>query len=180
MGQYYKIIFLSDIERKKEIIRMCIIPNCFNECGSKLMEHSYINNKLVNFIEYLLCPKGMFYMSRVVWAGDYADNEYDEDTNLYNISGNISNNNIINYNENINTSSYKYIINHTKQMFINKDNLNNEIHPLPLLLSEGNGRGGGDYNGCNQSLCGSWSRDIISLEEELPEYFVELICNFEE
>ncbi len=54
------------------------------------------------------------------------------------------------------------------------------IHPLPLLVSEGNGRGGGDYNGNNQDLCGSWSRDVISMEESHPLDYIELIPEFKE
>jgi len=45
MGQYYKIIILSDIKdikNKKEIIRIWMTPRSYNE-GVKLYEHSYLN-----------------------------------------------------------------------------------------------------------------------------------------
>lgn len=180
MGQYYKAIFLSDIKNNDEIIRMCINPSSFNYVGSKLMEHSYIDNIFINFIEYLLSPKGLFYKSRILWAGDYAENEYGKDKNLFYISNDIDISNIFMSFKYYNTSDYNYIVNHTKQMYINKDNIHNYIHPLPLLLSEGNGKGGGDYYGNNKSLCGSWSRDVISLEKDIPTDFIEIICNFEE
>jgi hypothetical protein len=54
------------------------------------------------------------------------------------------------------------------------------IHPLPLLICEGNGRGGGDYDGSNYDLCGTWARDVISMEETIPDNYIELICDFYE
>ena len=48
------------------------------------------------------------------------------------------------------------------------------IHPLPLLTVEGNGRGGGDL-GQPPSWVGSWSRDVISVEEGVPEGFEQLL-----
>ena len=55
-----------------------------------------------------------------------------------------------------------------------------ELHPLPLLVSEGNGRGGGDYNGNNNELCGTWARDCISVEKNIPDNYTELTCDFYE
>jgi hypothetical protein len=54
------------------------------------------------------------------------------------------------------------------------------IHPLPLLTAEGNGRGGGDYRGNYNNLCGIWSRDSISVANEVPEGYTALECNFRE
>ena len=54
------------------------------------------------------------------------------------------------------------------------------IIPLPLLVSEGNERGGGDYYGNNKELCGTWARDCISVEKTIPDDFVELKCDFYE
>ena len=189
MGQYYKIIFLADKKYKKEIIRTWINPMSYMN-GKKLMEHSYINNNLMNEIEYLICPRGMFYMSRIVWAGDYADPEECIGDNLYIIAD--SNENIYtpkNINKIIDTKCYRYIVNHSKNLYVDKgrkndndqseiDQYNLEIHPLPILVSEGNGSGGGDYFGRNKELSGTWSRDIISMEESIPEDFEELICDF--
>jgi hypothetical protein len=52
------------------------------------------------------------------------------------------------------------------------------VHPLPLLVSEGNGLGGGDYRGNNKELCGTWTRDSISVENVIPDGFTELVPNF--
>ena len=118
MGQYYKIIFLADKKYKKEIIRTWINPMSYMN-GKKLMEHSYINNNLMNEIEYLICPRGMFYMSRIVWAGDYADPEECIGDNLYIIAD--SNENIYtpkNINKIIDTKCYRYIVNHSKNLYV--------------------------------------------------------------
>ena len=53
------------------------------------------------------------------------------------------------------------------------------LHPLALLTAEGNGRGGGDYEGTNMELIGSWSRDFISVSPNKPtDDFVEIVPNF--
>ena len=180
MGQYYLAIILSDIKRTPEIIRMWTSPHNYSN-GAKLMEHSYIGNNFVQAIEHLISPEGMFYMSRIVWAGDYADPEKNEADNLYT---NVSNNNgLFQYPKSRDTSSYRYIVNHSQKLYVDKErcpkNKNNLIiHPLPLLISEGNGRGGGDYRGNNVKLCGTWARDNISVEKTIPNDYNELVCDF--
>ncbi len=179
MGQYYKLIILAnDKKNNKEVILLVLNPRDYN-LGSKLMEHSYIGTDIMNTLEYLISPNGQFHQSRIVWAGDYADEEdnYDDPQTLYQLADNYSSYTAIyEYNK-----KNKYIINHTKKIYIDKEKIQyNEIHPLPLLVSEGNGRGGGDYNGNNQDLCGSWNRDVISMEESLPFNYIELIPEFKE
>ena len=183
MGQYYRIIFLSDIKYKKEIIRIWLSPWDYNN-GSKIMEHSYIGNYLVNTVEELLSPSGMFYKSRIVWAGDYADTEKETGQNLYHMADENKQHLV----EKKNTSpTNKYIINHTKKEYVDMNKIidltNSDeliIHPLPLLVSEGNGRGGGDYYGANEDMCGRWARDIISVENECPDDYTEIMPEFRE
>ena len=68
MGQYYHQIILG--ENRKSIKAFFYAHKYGN--GLKLMEHSYVNNNLVNaVVNYLLDHNG----GRLVWAGDYADNE---------------------------------------------------------------------------------------------------------
>ena len=176
MGQYYKVIILAEKTDTKEFIRASLDPSCYNN-GVKLTEHSYIRNNFVNLIEYLICPLGMFYKSRIVWAGDYAENEPKLNKNLYKLSENTGSYNPVlptNYVEIIN--KYRYIVNHTKKQYVDKKN--KYYHPFPLLTAEGNGAGGGDYYGTNENLVGTWSRDVISVDEEIPENYSELICEF--
>ena len=175
MGQFYKVIILTDNKQKKEKVRLWMCPSRYMN-GLKLTEHSYINNNFIMALEYLISCDGMFHMSRLVWAGDYADPEELEDDNLYN---NTIQNGTFQWPPIHDTSEYRYIVNHTKKLYVDK-NLCKELHPLPLLVSEGNERGGGDYYGNNKELCGTWARDCISVEKTIPDDFVELKCDFYE
>ena len=134
----------------------------------------------MNVMESLICPLGMFYKSRLVWAGDYAKEEEDcETANLYSLTDS-DENYIKGYNYKVyNLSYYRYIVNHTQKMYVDKDKcvVNDNgynIHPLPLLTSEG----GGDYSGKNVHLCGTWARDTVSMETSIPDGYNELVCDF--
>ena len=165
MGQYYKVIILAEKSGKKEFIRFSLNPSNYNN-GVKLMEHSYIDNNFVSVVEDIISSNGMFYKSRIVWAGDYADNEPDSDKNLNKMARAES------FFPNVSENKYTYILNHTKKQYVNKKKFDT-YHPLPLLLAEGNGRGGGDYHGSNEDKIGIWARDVISVDEEIPEGFEE-------
>lgn len=59
------------------------------------------------------------------------------------------------------------------------------IDPLALLLAAGNGQGGGDYEGNNIELVGSWVKDCQSVytvyqKSEIPADYTELIPDFKE
>jgi len=47
------------------------------------------------------------------------------------------------------------------------------------LTCEGNGAGGGDYRRHNEELCGTWARDVVSVNRTMPEGYTELQCEFE-
>jgi len=201
MGQYYQIVILGEkpdadyTEESKEsceIIRLELNPYNYQQ-GAKIMEHSYIGNELVSLVEYLLSPLGMFYKSRVVWAGDYADSEPQTRQNLYHAAPEPQL--LFSYcRDFFRQQDYQYIVNHTKREFVDKQrclkqqsakDMNNEdciiVHPLPLLVCEGNGRGGGDYCGPGEDDCGRWARDVISLERSKPSSekgYVEFIPKF--
>jgi hypothetical protein len=82
------------------------------------------------------------------------------------------------------TTTYEYIINFTKKMFVRipkKTGNGLLIHPLPLLCADGNGRGGGDYEGTNMELIGAWAFDRIGVANELPKNIkTELVVEFKE
>lgn len=139
--------------------------------GAKLIEHSYVNDAFMDAVEFMLSPNGMFYKSRLVWAGDYADLENSGD-NLYTMAHQAEDKMAFLSKK----TDCKFILNHTKKLFINKDTLEN-IHPLAILTAEGNGRGGGDYHGSDEELCGSWARDVISVESSDNGY-TEFIHGF--
>jgi len=177
MGQYYHALFLAEkaSDADKEFIRAAIHSHMFNN-GMKLIEHSYIDSQFMCAVEFLLSPLGMFYKTRVVWAGDYADPEPGSEENLhrlsegkeYAMSTRIDFSNIM--------QDYNFIVNHTKKQYVTKTG--RVYHPLSLLTAEGNGRGGGDYHGSCENLVGTWARDVISVEMAAPPDYTELVCPF--
>jgi hypothetical protein len=170
MGQYY---FACILDSAGKNVILCLSPHDYAQ-GAKIMNHAYLDNYFMQVVEYALSPTSKYYMSRIVWAGDYADPEPGTVENLYAMNNGNS--------EPLDPSDaeYRYIINHSKNLYIDKNKITdlNKIHPLPILVSEGNGRGGGDYYRNNSKLSGSWARDIISVDNKTPPEFVELICDF--
>ena len=59
-----------------------------------------------------------------------------------------------------------------KTYYVNHADNNDCINPLSLLTAVGNGKGCGDYFGLNSCDIGIWAWDIISIEDEIPEYTV--------
>jgi hypothetical protein len=184
MGQYYIFVILAENgTATNEYIRSYLQPHSYGE-GAKLMEHSYVGTNFMNTVETLISPEGMFYKSRLVWAGDYANPEKNLEENIYRLTYDIDRQ----FTANLTTeTSYRYIVNHTRKQYVDKlwcsENSRESdyiIHPLPLLISEGNGSGGGDYRGNNEDFCGSWTRDVISMESEIPDSYTELVCEFQE
>ncbi len=166
MGQYYNAVVLKD---NKKTVENFVTSRSYSN-GSKLMEHSWVKNPFVNSFESLIHnnPK------RVVWAGDYADECKGLKTNVYHRCNDKLE---VKPNE-LNISDSRFVINHSKKMFVDKtkvlDNDGWQIHPLPLLTCEGNGRGGGDFRG-ESDLVGSWARDLISVSKDLPNGYKELV-----
>lgn len=196
MGQYYKPIILAE-DKKTPLFK---VETWDFQSGMKLTEHSYIGNPVLGAIEKMICDKP----SCLVWGGDYADVEVDNTDNLYFICESVGESitptllnkvskikieklvdNLCNFSNN----KSQYIINHSKKQFVDKSKCpyymwqeyKYALHPLALLTAEGNGRGGGDYEGTNMELIGSWSRDFISVSANKPtDDFVEIVPNFVE
>lgn len=186
MGQYYcGVILGNSLSKKKIVIKKSFYPYHYDN-GAKLMEHSYVNNYYVKAFEFELAND--FYQSHFVWVGDYADEKFDTDvfSKAYDwIEKNRTNlkKNQNKYEDLVNEYyNYKYIINFTKKEFIRipvKKDKNLVIHPLPLLCSNGNGRGSGDYCGKNMELIGSWAYDKIGVGNEIPQGITkELVATF--
>lgn len=163
MGQYYK----PTVPGSKQYVY-----SHDHDSGLKLMEHSYLDNPMMGVVEALLSKGGEWHKKPLVWAGDYADEEYSsgeegkDGPNLYDLA------------ENRITTKERapgsILVNHTKKEAINLDDVREKhpdqkwaIHPLPLLTCEGNGRGGGDFH-YEDARIGTWARDIISMEMEVP------------
>ena len=174
MGQYYK----PTLKPKGGRVWKCFNPWDFNN-GVKLMEHSYIGNAVTNYVKNLILRTPM----RLVWAGDYADDEKGKDTNLYCLFEAKEPKDKSVPQESI--ESMRYLVNHKKKLYVDyskveKDEYGYRIDPMPLLCAEGNGRGGGDYHGSAMNLIGSWARDLISVESEIPNGYTELVPSFRE
>ena len=176
MGQYYVAVILDE---SGKIIRTFLDSSQYNN-GAKLTEHSYIGNQYMTAVESLLSPEGMFYKSRVVWAGDYADPEPELGATLHDLALEEFNFGKASCVAKKDMEPYRYIVNHTKKLYVDKNLEHNDFgyHPLSLLTAEGNGRGGGDYKGQNADLVGQWARDVLSVEREFPEGYTELECDF--
>lgn len=156
MGQYYYPVSLD--------CREYLLAHAFDN-GLKLMEHSYVGNNFMAAIENLLQPGEAWYKTRLVWAGDYADegkfleNLGDID---YEHNGETYSHNLYTYasdhyvevapeaTNQVRNEQFRYLINHSKKQYVDINQLQSDssgliIHPLALLTCDGNGRGGGDY-----------------------------------
>lgn len=178
MGQYFKAVNIDNLE---------YVSSYDFDNGAKLMEHSYITNNFVEAVEFLLIndgeEKGRWADSRIIWAGDYADPEAEDGENYYSQAA--DNGTRLKFLITAVPENYPYLINHTEKEYVDKKKLptfgeNNDwmIHPLPLLVAEGNGRGGGDYHGDNEDYVGRWARCIINLMKEIPEGYTEIQPDF--
>ena len=168
MGQYYKPSILAE---NKKTIRKWVYSHDYGS-GLKLMEHSWIENPFVKSFETLIHNNPQ----RVVWGGDYADECKGLKTNVY---SRCTDKNKFKPEYELSVLDSRFVINHTKKMFVDKLNIKNidgwRIHPLPLLTCEGNGRGGGDFGGDDKNeVVGTWARDLISVSSEKPSDYTEL------
>jgi len=194
MGQYYKPVSLD----KKEYLYTHDFKSRFERGdgkvsylgeGLKLMEHSYIGNKVMNVVERMITPTGNWYKTKLVWAGDYADHEkgYKKTKEGYDVNINSI---MKKEGKKVKPSSrkvskkFRYLTNHIQKVVIDlseikEDSDGYKIHPLSLLVCEGNGRGGGDFHG-EDSRIGSWAREVISLEEKVLPRFELIDGQFQE
>jgi len=177
MGQYYLPINMD----KKQFVHSHSYDN-----GLKLMEHSWIGNDFVGIVEDLIAEGGAWHGDRIVWAGDYADEEKNNEENLYSIIGKDENE----IRPEPTKNKYRYVLNlDTKEYVDTKkiplsdvytDEKGKEwpyiIHPLPLLTCEGNGRGGGDFRK-EDSIVGTWARNRVSVSKRKPKGFKEIEFN---
>ncbi|WP_343566248.1 hypothetical protein [Sphingobacterium sp.] len=191
MGQYFKAVNLD----KKEFVT----PNDYGS-GLKLMEHSWILNPMVNAIVMAISPAGNWYKDHLVWAGDYMDKglymkglkgKSKKDKTLYDCCRHRDERTspcIIPVRPALKDGLVStFIVNHDTKEYVELNNLPEEdpkdpgwnIHPLPLLICSGNGRGGGDFNGEN-IYTGSWAGHSISAEYLAPEGYRQLVPNFTE
>lgn len=147
--------------------------------GLKLMEHSYKGNNFVNAVRNWLIASGG---GRLVWAGDYADGEGKDKPNISDYAEELHPTHFTDEDK----PEYHYYNNHDKHEYVDLDKCQSKdewgltIEPLPLLTCEGNGRGGGDYEGNDMKLVGRWARDFITCDMAPTEGYKELKTDFKE
>lgn len=181
MGQYYRLAFRRHGEDN-------VVVNGRKYRGSgyisgKLMSTSYIGNFFVNAV----CRELQRNPCRIVWVGDYTeDDELAKTTNGEVSMEMVYGSDPVHRFGSAKNFSYrgKYLVNLTKGVYISFDEyLKNHPekdmdygieHPLPILASIGNGRGGGDYSGRNMDCVGSWAWDEISITKKRPEGMEEI------
>jgi hypothetical protein len=175
MGQYYQP---CSLEKKQHVLSHDY------DSGLKLMEHSWKKNGFVNAVASLIAAGGEWHGDRIVWAGDYADPERSAKTgkltkrNLYDIC---DKNKII---PDVPKRTYRYFLNLDTNEFVDINKAPNEsdgwqIHPLPLLTCEGNGRGGGDFHR-EHPMLGKWARCRVVASFTKPKEGVEIFPDFTE
>lgn len=80
----------------------------------------------------------------------------------------------------------RFIVNEDKKQYVDLwrvPTMNGwAVHPLPILTSEGNGSGGGDYAGINMKYVGAWARDFITVKDGYwgEGGYTEIMPNFVE
>jgi hypothetical protein len=176
MGQYFRFV--------------CILNETFlqfieifsHEGGSKFLEMAGVNNYYMLRMEKLLSPGGLWYKQRVVLAGEYAKNEKNHPVNLSTLTLSQSETDyktdVTAQNINPNTTAdncikkycakkdeFRYIVNHDTHQYVDKQESTTKIHPLAILLEEG-------YNNC-----GEWSRQRISVQNDIPDNFMKYIVD---
>ena len=198
MGQYYMPVSLtSDKQNVKSYVYSHHITSRYKGYdgkmhtsgqGLKLMEHSYLKNKMMLCVEALLIEGGEWHKTPIVWAGDYSDHvrnemNYSDMCDSTDEGEHVARELIPKPLTAKQQKEFQFIVNHTKKEFVDKKKVPNvdgwQIHPLSLLTSSGNGRGGGDFRGDNDFV-GTWAADVISVEKEIPADFKEIVPNFKE
>lgn len=195
MGQYYKPMSLDTKEY--------LVSHKYGN-GLKLMEHSYYKNNFVAEVIHLLMNE--WNTHQVLWSGDYSDNaDYEWNENIFNeINFQKYNYSMTDYGafkngdlseeeyekvekdvENI-TENYAFV-NYDKEIYCKLDCcpvINGwQISPIPLLLANSNGRGGGDYRSEHDyEKVGSWAYDKVGIIPNInvPTSYKKVEYNFHE
>ena len=200
MGQYYRAIVKKQNGRI-DVYNRNVVKNGKSEYTfAKLTEHSWWYNDFVNAV--CLDIYDHKERNRIAWIGDYAT-DFLKCRGLKTFNG-MDGRKIRRLAErcwncdgkDVNETDFAldglYLINHTKQEFINCTTyrLNSEmgdkwcLHPLPIMTCIGNGLGGGDYcdptDDSTEEYIGCWAWDQISIENQPPTTYTEIEPIFKE
>jgi hypothetical protein len=153
MGQYYKPVCIEEGEY--------FYSHTYGS-GLKLMEHSWVDNEMVNAVVNHIA-NGDWKGKRIVWAGDYMDaglflpnqdarTETGDVHTLYSYATQYFTPVSKEFADTAYYPELRYIVNLIKKQYVDLNKLPEcsfgeswRVHPLPLLTCSGNGRGLGDY-----------------------------------
>ena len=160
---------------------------------AKLMEHSWWLNPFCNsFAEKIFRRKG-----RVIWCGDYADDNGDFDFNLNSAvyvpcEKEVWGETVKLFKSKSTDFSLdnKFLLNHDTADYIDLNEYREKsrdkdgwvIHPLPLLTAVGNDRGSGDFHEGNigYEKVGKWAWHLISISDKVPKNYKKMDLVFKE
>jgi len=176
MGQYYRPVLSRSQDRDGFAGGVFASMTSWDHGeGAKLLEHSYVGNVLPETVVGVLADGP----ARVVWAGDYADPEPGGDVLLYSVGGTARS-------LPADPRPHRFLVDLDRGEYIDMERVADvdgepgwKIHPLPLLTSEGNGRGGGDFRGDSPFL-GRWARDLLAATDTRPAGLAEVVPGFVE
>lgn len=193
MGQNFKCITEDEFGIKKYSTRWYLKDKYEMYVGLELMGHSYIGNDYTNFISHSLYHHPM----RVAWVGDCAhyisyesvkglnpDFPITKETYPTFLKEALEDDEIeINIEKVEFNYKGKYLINYSKKEYLSFDkyikkleeNYNVKwwfIYPISLLTAIGNDLDG--YHGkASYEEIGTWTYDLLSIEDEIPEGYKE-------
>ena len=196
MGQYYHAV----LERQGKENYSVFQPIVNDEWqGLKLTEHSWMGNDFMSIIAKKIYKKP----TRVIWVGDYSE---DEELQALNPKFNLDNTynskkarGVVSKRINKDILKNKFLVNHDKKVYIDlnryfliADEFNKGLdddgnvddfwkgwvlNPISLLTAVGNNRGTGDYYDDDRTTCfesvGTWAYNLISLEDKAPVDYTE-------
>ena len=183
MGQYYRTVIKNTVTNEVKVFD----GGDFNNfVPLKLLEHSWIGNKWVDFIANCIYKQ----RCKVAHIGDYANSEEDGEfeDDIYSMRNDKKYEKKYNEPEDKFDYKNKYLVNHTSKEYIdlNKymgENLDHDewiMNPITLLTAVGNGKGGGDYpeNYPDSDYIGLWTWSEIELTDSIPTDYVEVMYDF--
>jgi len=182
MGQYYIAHVKHDGDDKIRSYRGEFL---------KLMETAWMENEFPQTVAFMIFDSP----ASVAWVGDYSDAAEDDcwqghySAEEYNQLYGVLHDSVIEPENDpvaiLDDFKYNYLINNSKKIYLDmkkyiKKSTNKgwTIHPIPVLTATSNGKGGGDYQGKNMELVGSWAFDSISTSNDKPEDFEEVDGHF--
>ena len=199
MGQYYRAVVQTGAKKCKVFSPSKFVSSDPHEVFFlKLMETSWLPNPYVNAIAKMLYKNPR----RVLWCGDYVEEpdfteirkekhtwvpRYKTVWNRDEKGTKVSE---LREGAGFDVSKL-FLVNHSKKEYVDiakyaaaSDSNGWCIHPLPLLVAVGNGRGGGDYGNCgdcsSMAAVGSWAWDELSFEDNAPAGYSEFDVVFKE